>query len=156
MFALTISVPMGLVMIAAIAWVSTGGSGGFHSGVANVVAVQTGESATQAGAATLTLADLDAVSRSTQPDVSLTTRVVSGAEAVVTDEAPHVYVVGVDVSYAQIWSDTVSRGTFFSAQDGMAANRVAVLGEAASAGFFQMCRKPSSGRLFSFIACRSP
>jgi putative ABC transport system permease protein len=146
---LTISVPIGIVMLAAIAWVSASGFGLFASTsgeVANVVAVQTGGSAAQSGAESLTLADLDALTRTTRPDVPLTSRVVSGAEALVTDEAPHVHVVGVDESYAQIWSDTLSRGTFFSAQDALAANRVAVLGEAASGGLFPDTQQTAVGK----------
>ncbi|MCA1645499.1 MAG: ABC transporter permease [Chloroflexi bacterium] len=90
----------------------------------------------------LTIADVDAIAR-VVPQASVISRVVSGSPpTVVVDSDPGARVQGVDPSYAQLWSGSVSGGDFFSVQDAVAANRVAVLGQTVAANLFPNGQSP--------------
>jgi len=105
-------------------------------------APEAGGSLAPARPGALTIADVDTIARAI-PGVSITSRVVSGASpTVVVDRDPLALVQGVDPAYAQLWSGSVARGDFFSAQDASAANRVAVLGQTVATTLFPNGQSP--------------
>jgi putative ABC transport system permease protein len=95
-----------------------------------------------ARSSSLTIADVDAIARAV-PQLSVMSRVVSSLSPLAAvDTDPQAQVQGVDPAYAQFWSGSVSTGSFFSAQDATAANRVAVLGQAVASDLFPNGQSP--------------
>ena len=104
---------------------------GLHALGMNVLTVTAGD------ARSLTNADVDAIARGV-PDIAALSRAVFGIASVgAGGQAGQTNVQGVDPSFAQVTSDTVAQGTFFTTQDATSANRVAVLGQALSSHLFQ-------------------
>jgi ABC-type antimicrobial peptide transport system permease subunit len=139
--ALSISLVIGMAVLAVTAYVlSTGvGAYGFPR---DQLSGQGTSLLTVTPGSLATVADLDVIARATQADVPLTSRILSGADAVVTDTPPYVPVEGVDPSYAQVSNTTLARGAFFTASEATAANRVAVLGQNAASSLFPNGQQP--------------
>ena len=80
---------------------------------------------------------MDAITRQV-PDITALSRAVFGTALVAAGGLDgQVPIQGVDPSFAQVTSDTVAQGTFFTSQDATSANRVAVLGQTLSNHLFQ-------------------
>jgi putative ABC transport system permease protein len=121
----------------------------FHAPGSNVLTITSddasgsGDSAPPGTARFLTTADVDAIARGV-PDIAALSRAVFGTAPVVASafsasgsEDVQTRIQGVDPSFAQVTSDMLAQGTWFSAQDASSANRVAVLGQTRSSQLFQ-------------------
>jgi putative ABC transport system permease protein len=90
----------------------------------------------------LTIADVDAIAHGV-PDIAALSRAVFGTVPVVAGgQDGQVPVQAVDPSFAQVTSDTVAQGAFFTTQDATSANRVAVLGQSVSNRLFRDGQAP--------------
>ena len=103
--------------------------------------VSTGTPGAASGRA-LTTADADAIVR-TVPGVTLISRVVFGTAAVgVGNQGPPTDIQAVDATYALNPAVQVAHGAFFTAEDAIAANRVAVLGAQEASSLFAGAQSP--------------
>jgi putative ABC transport system permease protein len=104
----------------------------------SVLAIMPGEATGRA----LTTADADAIVH-TVPGVTLISRVVFGTAAVSSGSAgPRIDIQAVDPAYELYPAVQVARGAFFTAEDAVAANRVAVLGARAASSLFVGAQSP--------------
>lgn len=138
--AVVVSCVLGVLLLAGLALVSTGVGGQAVTGAPIGTAVVTAGAVGRSGA--LTLADMDALSSSVRPTGGVTRLVTGTSSLVLTDTNPRLSVVGVDSSFTQVSGLAVARGTFFTTADSTAANRVAVLGQAAAARLFPNGQSP--------------
>jgi putative ABC transport system permease protein len=84
----------------------------------------------------LTTADADAVVKSV-PGVTLVSRIMFGSAPIASGGGePRFEIQAVDASYALLPGASLARGTFFTAEDALAANRVAVLGNQVASSLF--------------------
>lgn len=90
----------------------------------------------------LTPADADAVGNAVS-GVTLLSRVVSRTAVVSAGTvAPRLGIQAVDPSYAALPEASLAQGAFFTAEDSLAANRVAVLGSRAASSLFANADSP--------------
>jgi len=107
----------------------------------SVLTITAGDAAGGASgnARSLTIADVDAIAHGV-PDIAALSRAVFGTAAVGAGASAangQTSIQGVDPSFAQVTSDRLVQGTFFTSQDATSANRVAVLGQTLSSRLFQ-------------------
>jgi putative ABC transport system permease protein len=146
----TVGAILGIATIVAIGGVIFGpGTAGtqLHAFGRNVLTITAGDAGggDPAGAGrprSLTIADVDAIARGV-PDIAALSRAVFGTAPVgAGGQDGQIPIQGVDPSFAQVTSDTVAQGTFFTTQDASSANRVAVLGQTLSGHLFQNGQAP--------------